>query len=81
MKRMFDEDLSLSELKAMIKSLHKKKSFNYVLIGALGVLLLAAIAALVFAKLRCCCDDNFDDFDFDDDDDYCDCDDDDDDDF
>lgn len=69
MKKMFDEDLSLGELKSMIKSLHKKKSFVYVLIGALGVSLLVAVVALIVSKRHCCCDDVYDDFDYDDDDD------------
>ena len=70
MKKLFDEDLSLSDLKAMIGRLHKKKNHNYVLLGVLGALLLVAIIALIVIKLRCCCcDDEFDDFDYDDEED------------
>ena len=68
MKKLFDEDLSLSDLKAMVGRLHKKKNYNYVLLGVLGALLVVAIVALIVIKMRCCCDDDFDDFDYDDDD-------------
>ena len=68
MRKMFEEDLSLSEIKSMIKGLHKKKNFSCILLGALGVLLLLAIIVCVVSKTRCCCDDSFDDFDYDDDD-------------
>lgn len=66
MKKMFDDDFSLTELKSMVKRLHKKESANYVLIGAIGILLLIGIVALIVIKVHggfCCCDDDYDDFD------------------
>jgi len=80
MKKLFDEDLSLSELKSMIKGLHKKKSYGNIILCALLALLLAAAIALIVSKLHCRCNDDFDDFDYDDDFDDDDFDDDDDDD-
>lgn len=70
MKKLFDDELSLSELKAMVKRLRKKESCSYILIGALGIILLLVVIAVVVMKLHggcCCCDDDYDDYDDDDD--------------
>jgi len=67
MKKWFEEDMSLHDLKAMIRGLHKKKSVNHVLLCVLCALLVAVIISLVVVKLRCCCDEDFSDFDYDDD--------------
>jgi hypothetical protein len=71
MKRIFDEDLSLSDLKSTIKGLNRKKDYSRVFIGALFVLLAIAVGILICSKLRCCCgcdsDFDYDDDDFDDD--------------
>lgn len=64
---LFNEDLSLPEIKGMLHSLKRRKSKMPWICFIFGVLVLGGVAAAIVFKLRGDKDDDFDD-DFDDDD-------------
>ncbi len=77
MKRLFDRDMSMDDLKMALASIHEKedKKAFYIMVGIMITVLAASVIGIVWLLKNKLDDEDYDDWDYDwdeeEDDDYC----------